>query len=82
LPLAIALGACAPRVSSNEAATRIDIAPTTPGIKRAIIDRADIDSVLALKLDSTLKSRERQPIPAGESWFPVMPAAPSIFRSR
>ncbi|MBC7897074.1 MAG: ketol-acid reductoisomerase [Cytophagaceae bacterium] len=47
----------------------------SPGIKRAVIDRVDIDTVLDLKLDSTLRSRERQQIPPGETWFTVLEGA-------
>lgn len=74
LPLALlaSVVACAPRGSATSGAVRPDVAFPTAGIKRALIDRADIDSVLDLKLDSTLRARERQPIPPGQDWFTVL----------
>jgi hypothetical protein len=71
--LLLALGtACAASTSTTTSSARVDIAAPSADIKRAVIDRADIDTVLALKLDSTLRSRERQPIPSGEPWFTVL----------
>lgn len=72
LGLLVAASACASPGSTTARVPRPQIAVQSPGIKRAVIDRADIDTVLDLKLDSTLSSRERQPIPAGENWFTIL----------
>lgn len=70
--LLVCVAACASPATTTTSTPRLEIAAPSADIKRAVIDRADIDTILALRLDSTLASRARQPIPAGQNWFTVL----------